>query len=329
MAMKCKVSVIVPLYNVRTKMLKTLEALKSQTFDDFEVIFVDDGSLDDSSDYADEYLKDTDVKYTIIRKENGGVSSARNVGLDNASGEYIMFLDSDDYIEKDMISDLYNKASEKEYDVVYSSYKFENPDGTLIYDNIDTLKEGEYSGKDSAVGFIYGTSQTHIMATLFKKKLIIDNNLKFDVNRKYAEDTAFEIKCYAHASKVYCVKHSYAHYVKYDTSAVNTISQRFEDVYYSNIETLEYIKKYIKDKEIENALIKYRIPVAVVYIFSCFSMKSELYAELDKFIKDDKVRYYLRKCGLYKIEKDRVKYYILAKMILCMPELLKKYYLNK
>lgn len=327
--MNCKVSVIVPVYNVRDRILKTLESLKAQTFKEFEVLFIDDGSPDNSSEFTNNYLKDSHVIYRIIKKENGGVSSARNLGIEESKGEYVCFLDSDDYIDKDMLKDLYSKAEEENADVIYSSYVFENNDTTPITDNQKDLKEGRYSGLESAIGLAYGISYTHIMANLFKKSILIDNNIRFDENRKFAEDISFMIKAYAHSNKVYCINNIYAHYVKWEQSVMNNISLNYLDVYYSNIETLQYIRDNFNSLELEKAMIQNRIPAGIVNIFAAFCVKSELHKKLYEFINEKEVREALKKYKMVRFEKDRLKYLLLSKMILINPKVVEKYYLRK
>lgn len=324
--MDFKVSVIVPVYKVRDRILRTLDSLKAQTLKEFEVLFIDDGSPDDSSKFAHNYLKNSHIIYRIIKKENGGVSSARNLGIEEARGEYVQFLDSDDYINKDMLKDLYEKAIKTGSDVVYSGYVFEESNRKEISNNIESLKEGGFTGKEAALGLIYGTSHTHIMANLFKRSLLIEKNIRFDVNRKFAEDIAFEIKAYAHASKVYCIRKIYSHYVKWGESVTNNVSLNFLDIYYSNIETLDYIKIRVKDKDLEKAMIENRIPAAIVNIVAAFASKNELREELYKFIENPEVRKDLSKYKMYRLEKDRLKYFILSKMILYKPSMVEKYY---
>lgn len=324
--MDYKISVIVPVYKVRDRILRTLESLKAQTFKEFEVLFIDDGSPDDSSELAHNYLKNSHVIYRIIKKENGGVSSARNLGIEEALGEYVQFLDSDDYIDKDMLKDLYEKAIETNSDIVYSGYIFEESSRKEIFSNIKNLKEGEFTGKEAALGLIHGVSHTHIMANLFRRSLLIDKNINFDVNRKFAEDIAFEIKAYAHAKKVYCVKKIYSHYVKWGESVTNNVSLNFLDIYYSNIETLDYIRIRLKDKELEKAMIESRIPIAIISIVGAFSGKRELREKMYKFIENINVRKDLSNYKMYKLERDRLKYLILSKMILYTPSMVEKYY---
>lgn len=324
--MNYEISVVVPVYKVRDRIIRTLESLKAQTFKDFEVLFVDDGSPDDSSDFADNYLKDSDVAYKIIKKKNGGVSSARNLGIEEAKGEYIMFLDSDDYIDKNMLKGFYDKILEGNFDVLYCAYVFEESNEKEITNNMKDLNYGEVSGKEAALGLIYGTTYTHIMANLFKRSLLINNNIRFDEKRKFAEDISFMVKAYASSERVYCIDKIYAHYVKWGESAMNNINLNYKDVYYSNVETLQYIKEKFNDKALEKAMVTSRIPAAIVNIFIGFATKKELHDDMYKFINDEKVRKDLRRYKMYKLEKDRLKYLILSKVILLKPSIIENYY---
>jgi glycosyltransferase involved in cell wall biosynthesis len=111
------VSVIIPVYNVEKYLRECLDSIINQTFSNIEIICVDDGSTDSSADILKEYST-RDNRITIITKENGGLSSARNAGIDIATGEYLTFLDSDDYLEKEAIQTLYDKASSEQLDIL-------------------------------------------------------------------------------------------------------------------------------------------------------------------------------------------------------------------
>ena len=102
-----QVSIIIPVYNSENTLRRCLNSVLAQTFTDFECLLVDDGSTDDSGRICDEYAE-KDKRFRVFHKENGGVSSARNVGLDNASGEWITFVDSDDWIEGSFLDSLLN-----------------------------------------------------------------------------------------------------------------------------------------------------------------------------------------------------------------------------
>lgn len=120
-----KISIIVPVYNVEKYLNKCLDSILAQTFEDYELLLIDDGSSDKSGNICDEYEK-KDKRVKVFHKENGGQSSARNAGIDAACGEYIGFIDSDDYIDNDMFEQLYNDVTKNDADVavcgIYNCY---------------------------------------------------------------------------------------------------------------------------------------------------------------------------------------------------------------
>ena len=123
--MNPKISVIVPIYKAEAYLYRCVDSLLAQTFHDFEILLVDDGSPDKSGEICDEYaLKDSRVR--VFHKENGGVSSARQCGIDNALGEYTIHTDPDDWVEPTMLEELYAKAKEEDADMVICDYYVEN-----------------------------------------------------------------------------------------------------------------------------------------------------------------------------------------------------------
>ena len=122
------VSVIVPFYNVENYIEKCLETLVNQTLEDIEIILVNDGSKDRSKIIVDKFLKQYPEKIVYLEKENGGLSDARNYAIPYAKGEYIAFLDSDDYVEKTMYKDMYELAKKEDSDMVECNFYWEYPD---------------------------------------------------------------------------------------------------------------------------------------------------------------------------------------------------------
>lgn len=125
----CEISIIVPVYKVEPYLRKCVDSILAQTFTDFEVILVDDGSPDNSGKICDEYAS-KDSRVRVIHKKNGGLSSARNAGIDVARGKYLGFVDSDDYIEKDMYELLYDNIVKEQADLsicgIYDVYEGKN-----------------------------------------------------------------------------------------------------------------------------------------------------------------------------------------------------------
>lgn len=127
-----KVSVIVPVYNVEKYIGKCLASIKNQTLSDFECLIINDGTKDGSVDVAKKLVKD-DARFKFFDKENGGLSDARNYGIDRASGEYLCFIDSDDYIDKELLELTYNMGKEYDSDIVCFDMYYVWEDGKLEY----------------------------------------------------------------------------------------------------------------------------------------------------------------------------------------------------
>ena len=118
------ISVIVPVYNVEKYITKCLESIANQSYKDFELLLVNDGSRDNSIDIARDYLQDISIDWKVINKENGGLASARNTGLVNAKGDYVVFIDSDDCLHKDFLSFLLNSIELNDYDFSFCNFKY-------------------------------------------------------------------------------------------------------------------------------------------------------------------------------------------------------------
>lgn len=123
--MQPKVSVIVAVYNVAPFLSKCIASLKAQTLKDFEVILVDDGSTDNSGKICDAYARG-DNRFKVFHKANGGVASARELGVEKASGLYMIHADPDDWVEPTMLEELYNRATETDADVIICDFYVES-----------------------------------------------------------------------------------------------------------------------------------------------------------------------------------------------------------
>ena len=124
-----KVSIVVPVYNTKKYLEKCLDSLVYQTLDDIEIIVVNDGSPDESQKIIDRYVQAYPNKVQAYVKENGGLSDARNFGISKCNGEYIGFVDSDDYVNLDMYQNMYNKAKEQDFDMVVCDIRY-------VYENV-------------------------------------------------------------------------------------------------------------------------------------------------------------------------------------------------
>ena len=183
---KCKLSIIVPVYGVEKYIDKCLNSLVKQSLKEIEIIVVNDGTKDNSQKIIDKYVKKYPDKIKSYIKENGGQGSARNYGLEKANGEYIGYVDSDDFVEKDMYKKLYNKAKENNYDIVVCgnynvSEDYQNKNIDTFINNYNTDLENILFGKMAVWNKIY------------KRDILIKNKLEFK-EKVWYEDLAFTLK---------------------------------------------------------------------------------------------------------------------------------------
>lgn len=193
-----RLSIIIPVYNIEIYLKECVDSVLSQTFKDFEILLIDDGSKDTSGKLCDEIaLKDSRIR--VFHKSNGGLSSARNYGIDRALGEYVIFLDSDDYwINKDILSLLVKKAESENLDVVRGEFVNVDAKGKQLYTpdlSEESLKlKNQILSSYEMMKFVMN-GRFFSWLFIFRKSAI--GCLRFDENRKFQEDIDFAIKFFS------------------------------------------------------------------------------------------------------------------------------------
>ena len=201
------ISIIIPVYNTEHFLHQCLDSVLSQSFTNWELILINDGSKDKSPEICKEYeMKDSRVRY--LSKFNSGVSDTRNMGLKEAKGTYITFVDSDDYLETDYLRMLFDASQEGSIDIIGGGLIFQYSDGRK--DEIQLAQRDiEYmSGKDALcfacdmtrpiVGFVAGR--------LISRKVITDNNIRFDKTITMNEDSLFNYQCYIKSKQIAIIR---------------------------------------------------------------------------------------------------------------------------
>ena len=247
-----KVSVIVPIYNVEGYIEKCLETLVNQTLDDIEIILVNDGSKDNSALIAKKYLEKYPEKIVYLEKENGGLSDARNYGMPYAKGEYIAFLDSDDYVEKDMYEKMYEIAKKENSDMVECDFYWEYPDKKK--EDIGKI----YSGKNEMLEKIRVVAWNK----LIKREILEKTKIQFPKGYRY-EDVEFTYKLIPYLEKVSFLKKPCIHYMQRQGSISNTQNERTKEIF----DVLEHVIDYYKQN---NFFEKYKNELEYVYIRYAF-----------------------------------------------------------
>ena len=214
------ISVIVPFYNAVNVLEKAVKSILSQTYTCFEIVLIDDGSNDGSKMLA-ENLALADNRIKLFSQTNQGVSAARNLGLQNSSGEYIMFVDADDWIDEHMMEDIFRHLNEfKNVDLVrLRNQKVFTRDSKLLNDKQYNVKLYE------PLAFIKENLMGGYICSLFiKTDIIKHNNLRFSSDMKFMEDQEFSLKCFLHAKRIlYYDKPHYFYYQSESSASLSNI----------------------------------------------------------------------------------------------------------
>lgn len=228
-------SIIVPVYNTADYIHKCLSSLLNQLGNvKFEVIIVDDGSSDHSADICQFYCGQND-SYYYFYKDNGGLGSARNVGIKNATGNYLLFLDSDDYFEKNAILTLYESVINNNYpDVI--EFRF-----ARVNEEFETLYESKYHPSPNVFSIISCESNSSACLKCYKKNLFLDIPIFFTENRLY-EDLSTIYKLYLHAKNIISLDLVLYFYVRRAHSITSIMKEKnVVDLHFSAVSTLSYL----------------------------------------------------------------------------------------
>lgn len=250
-----KISVILPVFNEQDYIAATLDSIFNQDFSDFEVIVIDDGSTDDTLRIVEEKFQNSTVPHKIIHQENNGVSSARNRGIDESCGEYIVFVDGDDYILTNHLSQLYNN----DYDFsLIQMVKKENNNITNphIYD-VDEITTDEFIKQEFLMKILFNFVQLS-----FKADIIKEHNLMFRQDISYGEDTDFAIRALSYGNSIKISNEITYYYLQHKDSLISTSKLRRFDF----IPVLEDLSLFFKNQnknELSELVITSRIPRAI------------------------------------------------------------------
>lgn len=232
-----KVSIVVPIFNSSRYLTRCIESLTSQTFKNLEIILVDDGSTDNSLEICNFYkLKDTRIK--IIHKENGGLSEARNSGLDYAVGEYIIFVDSDDYCDKEFVLKMYSEIESFKSEIVICGVSIDYISNNYSY--IKSIDNKYYFGQSEISELVYKLDEVGLLNyawnKIYKKSILVENNLTFEKNAVPGEDIIFNSKYFQLINSANSIRDSLYHYIREDNDSLVTHYRKdlFDKIMYVN-----------------------------------------------------------------------------------------------
>ena len=266
------ISVIIPVYKVEKYLDKCIDSVINQTYNNLEIILVDDGSPDNCPKMCDEYAK-KDKRIKVIHKENGGVGSARNKGIEKSTGDYITFVDSDDWIEKEFIHEMLDIANKYKADYVTCGYYrvYENKK-EIINGNLEeiVIDSKEYVNKLLNVQNGYGFCHMK----LIRKKVI--KNVIFNEKLVVGEDALFNIELCKHINKAVILNKSLYNYFFNSNSVVRKYDEKYVDKYLNSMKYMsEYIEKNYNNIETIINLYNYIVyHVMLICVNYCYHPKN-------------------------------------------------------
>lgn len=296
--MNYKISIIIPVYNTEKYLHRAVESVLNQNFDDFEIVIINDGSIDSSGEIAENYSKEY-KNITVIHKKNEGLGFARNTGLEYVNGEYILFLDSDDYIDKGTLEKVYNKAKNTNADItVFNMRKVREEDNSIIEEKFLKLNDEVIDLKTIGINkyferyffpYVHGHEACN---KLYKNELLKRSEVLFDKNDDIcSEDLLFNLKLIPFIGTIASINESFYNYVQRENSLMNTpyrkdLNYRFTNlinIFYEHISQFKGI-----NLEKETSILSFNLLNAVFYNESKkFGNKISVYAKELKYIKEN------------------------------------------
>ncbi|UNC93592.1 glycosyltransferase family 2 protein [Candidatus Contubernalis alkaliaceticus] len=240
-------SIIVPVYNVEKYCAATLKSLISQREKEFEIIIVDDGSSDKTISTIEEIFKKSTFKnYKIFKQENSGVSSARNRGLSESQGKYVMFLDGDDYVSEDLVKNIYCCMGEQEMEVLCWGYNTVKEDKTVIINYIHRFGLNPENNCLTGIETLKKIILEKAMwiwtgSAAYSREFLLENNFKYTPGCFCGEDQEFTYKALSRAKKVYFINKVLSFYVQREGSISNRYDLKKFDIIGALKRTCEYL----------------------------------------------------------------------------------------
>ena len=242
-----KLSIIIPVYNASSYLPGCLERLIKQPFQSIEIILVDDGSTDTSSSICDEYAQ-KDHRIRVKSELHAGVAHSRQIGLEEAQGDYILYVDADDVVDTNMITDMYQKAIEEDADMVICDYRELTHDGVVYRKQEPSTLSGGVVLNEILCGKLYGALWNKMM----RREWLMKTKASFPQELTMREDLIFLSQCLPYARKIAYIAKAYYGYERRNTSAL-TSNYLNETPSYYNQESL-WVSLILKNKSLSNSI---------------------------------------------------------------------------
>ena len=296
-----KITVIVPVYNTKKFLKRCIMSIMNQSYSNLEIIIINDGSTDGSEKICNE-LEKADERIRVIHQKNNGIAATRNIGIENATGQYISFVDSDDYLEKDLYKSLLDRKIKSDKEILIFDYEICDVNGDVIRNPTlanknHLVQKMEYYSNDELLHLIWNEKLfCYLWSMLIPKKLF--ENIQFPNGRLY-EDEAVFYKLFMESDGAEYIPYKGYHYVQHNNSITKTL--RSKDMW-NRVKTYREAEEYIKrlSNELKNDFKKHKINILLM----CYCTLSKLEKNSNEM---KELRLEILKDSMYLESKEKIK----------------------
>lgn len=300
-----KISIIIPVYNTEKYLERCLTSIVEQSLKEIEIIIVNDGSPDNSNEIIEKF-KIKDERIISINKKNSGLSAARNTGIKISKGEYILHIDSDDWIEKNYFERMYLKAKKDNLDIVISDIYFDFDNGNVRYKKDLNINENTILTNIDYINYFFGNKITPaVWNKLIKRELYVKNKILHPENVTLGEDLSTTPRLAYYAKRIGKINEAYIHYIQNPKSITNNNSIK---KIYELIDAIEILENFFQNKlKIEN-----------IQSFKIYNLSEPLLSckyDCNDFFYIRAIEYYLNLNNIFVEKKLGVKIYLYSLLL--------------
>lgn len=321
------ISIIIPCYNVEKYISRTVESIKKQEKINFEVIFINDGSTDNTLKVLKEALKGASFNYNIIEKANEGVSASRNIGIRKAKGKYVYFLDGDDTINSDLSIVIEEEIQATDCDIYYFGYDHVDINNNILkpVDQLFKYSDDTLVGPEAALKMLKGEIFINSINGVYRLELLIRHDLEYTLGMKVSEDEEFINKAVYHAKKVKAIKKLLAHYLK-RSGANFQVNENQTHRYKTMRNLLNYFKEINAKREVIEVLQEHKIPYSTINAIIILAKGNFDLNRLLDIIKTKEVKENLKKYKVINTDKASYKLKVQILWLLYFPKSFIRYF---
>lgn len=314
------ISLIIPCYNASLTISKCLDSVISQSFQNLEIIIINDGSTDSTLDIINQY-RAKDSRIILINRENSGVSKARNLGIEKAGGAYICFVDSDDWVEKDYCSTLYQSIKENEADISIAEAFYEDVNGNEVAKHQTFAVSNSIYNKETALKLLLEDKiiQSHPWAKLYKSELL--KNISFPEKLEAFEDYFTMFKVFNSATTLVKTEKKIYHYVQFEDSLSHNLTpKRAYHFFLALMEAYNFLNSQVVDSSFRKSIIQNILKKIFMVLKRIIRNTTE-----DEMISEkEEIRRCFSNFMRYGVGDIGLEYYIYARLFLYYPKLYTK-----